>query len=219
MTRTATAIALVLGLLAPAPALANLMYSETPCGGDGQPFCTVVQSYQPAINAAPLTQQAFNAFYQAHGYPYTATYDYTPVGSSADYEFGLVSNTFDGMFHTFYLNGPAGLICCTADVPWRIIGINAAGMLIGFDGLFPFISDVTNANGFSALEIPFTVLGHSLLDFGIFNSFIALDDAGNILGRGRDGWYELNPVPEPASVTLMLAGLAVLGWRRRFRDA
>src|SRR5258708_5245429 len=111
----ASLFALAVSLLIAGEARAGLIFTQTACGGIGESPCTVVQSRSPAINAAPLTQKSFNEFYawDLSGQP--RTFSYTEVGRTADYAFGYVSNSVDGFFHTYYINGRDGLVCCTAD--------------------------------------------------------------------------------------------------------
>jgi len=224
--------ALALGLLMAGEARAGLTFSASPCGGAGEAPCTVTQAYQPAVNAAPLSQQSFNEFYawDTHGQP--AIFSNQEIGSNADYAFGYVYNNVDGLFHTMYVNGPNGLICCTIDEPWQIIGINANNMAIGTDGTFPFISFIDGAETVALLPAEVRVLGQpDNFPLGA-DYFLAIDDGNNILARSYEtgGLYELHPVadsgnetnsasvPEAGSIWLLATGLiSVLFIRRRGR--
>jgi hypothetical protein len=226
----ASLLALALSLLISGEARAGLIFTQTACGGIGESPCTVVQSRSPAINAAPLTQQSFNEFYAWDLFGQTATFSYTEVGSNADYAFGTVSNSVDPFFHTYYIIGRDGLVCCTIDEPWALLGVNAGGLLIGTDGLYPFISTVemAAASGFFAPPLPFSVIGRAPYDLNA-DFFLAIDDANNILAQSRETgeFYELRPVsspdllpvPSPASLPLLAAGLLsvlIIGKRNRW---
>jgi hypothetical protein len=208
-------------LLGAGEARAELVFSSTPCGGPGQNPCTVTQAYRPAVDAAPLTQQSFNAFYQAAGFDYTATYDYAVAGSNADYAFGPVENDVDGFFHTYFVDGPNGIICCTIDYPWALAGINASGFMIGRPMMSgtPFISSIAALidSGYwgEAPPLPFSVINGEV---GYDDRFLAIDNDNNILAqRGDDGsLYELRPVPTPGTVWMLGAGLLAIATIRRF---
>ena len=214
----ASLFALALSLLIAGEARADLIFTRTACGDIGESPCTVEQARSPAINAAPLTQEAFNEFYAWDLHGQTATFTYNEVGSNADYAFGHVRNSVDPFFDTYYVNGPDGLICCIIDEPWNLIGINAGGFLIGSDGTYPFISTVEMAvaSGLTAPPLPFSVIGRDPNDF-YADSFLAIDDGNNILAQSRETgeFYELRPVsssaslpvPSPASLPLLAGGL------------
>ena len=220
----ASLVALALSLLVAGEARAGLIFTQTACGGIGESPCTVVQSYHPALNAAPLDNQAFRDFFAGIPEGSNGSYVYGEVGSNADYSFGHVldSNIF---IDTYYINGAAGLICCTIDEPWRLIGINSGGLLIGSDGTYPFIASVLDAQ----TGLPFTVLGRGPLSGFDADYFLAIDDANNILAQSREtgAFYELRPVsspallpvPSPASLPLLAAGLfsvLVIGKKNRW---
>jgi hypothetical protein len=222
MKQTLIAVLLATGLLAcGGSAHANLIFTQTPCGGIGEKPCTVVQSHSPAVNAKPLTQEAFNEYYAWDLFGRTATFDYGESGSNADYAFGNVRNSVDAFFDTYYINGPDGLICCSIDEPWRLNGINAGGTLIGDDGAgFPFISTVelAAASGFYAPPVPFTVRGLTFDDLYLVR-FLAIDDGGNILAArtwSETTYFELHPaaIPEPGALVLLLGGVLALGAAR-----
>jgi len=103
----ASLVALALSLLVAGEARAGLIFTQTACGGIGESPCTVVQSYHPALNAAPLDNQAFRDFFAGIPEGSNGSYVHGEVGSNADYSFGHVldSNIF---IDTYYINGAAG---------------------------------------------------------------------------------------------------------------
>lgn len=207
------ALALAIG-----PSLAHADYIKTDCSSlNVSPCSDFVQAlHVPPIHAAPLTQESFHTFYDPYfangingGPPPDGQYVWFSEGSNASYEYGFVMAGTG----TTYVNGPDGIFCCLIDSPWNITGINAAGTIIGTDGMFPFLGNIAGPPTGPGPVFPLLVNEPSTVLFGA--TFIGISDDDSILGAYQGGPYFVltappSPVPSPASMPILATGIILL---------
>ncbi|KQU81049.1 MULTISPECIES: HAF repeat-containing PEP-CTERM protein [unclassified Rhizobacter] len=97
-------------------------------------------------------------------------------------------------------------------------GLNASGQAVGyyFMGLEMglFVTGPDGSNPMLLDQQAFTGLGAPLPQFG---DALAINDAGQIIASASSNGhvYLISPVPEPAVVSMLLAGLGLLAWRQK----
>lgn len=142
-------------------------------------------------------------------------------GSYLDYSFAPHAFVYDLTSATFAYLGATGLSASPSSLPTQIGQLNDAfafpASVVSYDPTSPV--------GFDAVS--FIVLGGTITPFGVpgadTTSGFGLNLSGQTTGFYVEGQsvhgFIANPVPEPASWALMLAGFGTIGWSSRRRKA
>lgn len=211
-----------------ASARADLVYHLTVCGGDGpaQPggACFVQNAVGGGSPVSP-TEGALKQFFDNQGLITEPALTFAVLGSNqAGYVYGSVSDGY--MLNGYFISFQGQVLCCTEDSPFAITGLNDSGIFIGQDDrLFPFAStaftEFAVADELPTLdETSLQFLAGDPWLFFYMSQFDAIDNQNRISGFGRQGAFLLTPVgaietasvvPEPGSLFLLIAALALFG--------
>lgn len=227
-TYTRRAILAVCALICVAAAArADLVYHLTVCGGDGpaQPGSACFVQNAHGGGAVGPTEAALKQFLDDQGLITQPALTFAVLGSNqAGYAYGSVSDGY--LLNGYFISLQGQVLCCTEDSPFAITGLNDSGIFIGQDdGLSPFAS--TEFTEFAVApelptldEISMQFLAGDPWLFFYQTQFDAIDNQNRISGFGRQGAFLLTPVgasetasvvPEPGSLFLLIAALALFG--------
>jgi hypothetical protein len=219
--------ACILALAGQASAYPDLPpYTVTPCGGPGQVACLIGQGGAPptAAELQGLTASAYDAYLESVGFTNipSGPLVLTPTLANAN---GFVIGTVfgeGGLFATSFVFQDGVFFCCTVDdsdpaAGFSLDGINNSDLIAGFDhyAAGPYLALVSPNLGGVHSTYPNIVLTFTDPSFdsifynpGAPGTFLAIDNDDQILASAKLQEYVLDPTPEPASVVLLLTGIA-----------
>jgi hypothetical protein len=219
-------------------------YHLTLCGGTQQPSCNVqTPAITPSDSDVSKLDGAVQNFYSQISQGKHVEAHITGANASG-YIWGSAFGQTSGIA-TYFIYKDGSVLCCTADTPFNIMGINNNGIVIG-DNTFAYVSDSFNHGNPVFKTVDFDDESEAFLDgvygnwMGLFQPFaarfLAIDDDNRIRGGAAAfGSFILEPtipsapssVSEPSSLALLATatGLALgngaflIQTRRRwFRD-
>jgi hypothetical protein len=222
-----------------APAMADLTFTMTLCGGSYQPCDTTGYHRQPTPEQIQgLNEEAFYSYFSTF-LPYAGLPPFSPgmfawtiTGSTSS---GIVIGRVDDIsagtgIHTGFVYRYGRIVCCTTDIPFALNDINEKGLMAGMAGfgepaLFQAPSGSPAPGLFFDQAIPFQILNPQ---FSVFEmQFIGIDNLNRVFGTrfdptGQDPGGQtfvldqvVPPVPEPSSIVLLATMLVGIAWRCR----